>query len=467
MEMAAKTWSGDQWWVWGGGGTVWDSMSYDPELDLLYIGVGNGSPWSRGRRSPGGGDNLFLSSIVALRPNTGEYVWHFQLAPGEQWDYPATTQLILADLPIEGKARKVLVQVPKHGFVYVLDRITGKLLSAEKFTKVTWATHYDLATGRPVETPEADYSRTGATTLLYPGPLGGHNWNPMAFDPKTGIAYFGELQFPGLYAIDKKVSFRENNRRFNLAQDISAFLSNQALLTELAQNTRGSLMAWDVVNKKVAWQVEQKLPSNGGVLATAGNLVFQGASEGRLVAYAADTGKVLWEHKTHAAMPGGPISYSVKGRQYIAVGIGWGGAMASAFRDGGALAGLTNPSRIAVYALDAKGELAEPPLRPGKLEPPPMTAPMEKIMTGAVLFADHCGWCHGVGAGGVPDLDLMNAETHAAFTGIVLGGKPQNGMPPFYQQLKPDDIQAIHDFVIMRANMRKAQEAAAAGATKQ
>jgi quinohemoprotein ethanol dehydrogenase len=149
MAMAAKTWSGDQWWTWGGGGTVWDAMSYDPELDLLYIGVGNGSPWSRNKRSPGGGDNLFLSSVVALRPDSGEYVWHFQLAPGEQWDYPATAQMVLADLPVDGVRRKVLIQVPKHGFVYVLDRKTGKLLRPTKFTKVTWATGYDLKTGRP------------------------------------------------------------------------------------------------------------------------------------------------------------------------------------------------------------------------------------------------------------------------------------------------------------------------------
>lgn len=459
MAMAAKTWSGDQWWTWGGGGTVWDAMSYDPELDLLYIGVGNGSPWSRNKRSPGGGDNLFLSSVVALRPDSGEYVWHFQLAPGEQWDYPATAQLVLADLPVDGARRKVLIQVPKHGFVYVLDRKTGQLLSADKFTKVTWATGYDLMTGRPQETEEADYTRTGKPTLLYPSMLGGHNWNPIAYNPNTGLAYFGELQAGAIYAVDNNATFRGGNSRFNMAQNFPAMVGAPELQAQIERERRGSLMAWDVRAKKVAWQVEQKLPISGGTLATAGNLVFQGAADGRLVAYAADSGKVLWEITTYGSMPGGPVTYSVRGQQYVAVGIGWGGAFPGMFADGAVLAGYTNPSRIAVWRLDGQGKLPPPALRQAKVAPPPMTAPIERVMLGVTLFATHCGFCHGPGFGGKQDLDTMAPDIHENFSAVVLGGRVNAGMPSFHEQLKADDVQAIHDFLIMQATMRKAREA--------
>lgn len=461
MAMAAKTWSGDQWWTWGGGGTVWDAMSYDPELDLLYIGVGNGATWPRALRSPNGGDNLFLSSIVALKPSTGEYVWHYQLAPGEQWDYPATAQIVLADVQLGGQTRKVLMQVPKHGFVYVVDRTNGRLLSAEKFTKVTWASGYDLQTGRPIENPEADYSRSGKSTLVYPGYIGGHNWNPVAYSPRTGYLYFGELQNPGLYTLNPSATYRMRNQRYNTGQDMGGFLRHPELSAEIQKNTRGSLIAWDVAAGKVAWQVEQTFPANGGALATAGNLVFYGTAAGQLVAYAADSGQQLWAYNTHAGIPGGPISYSVKGKQYIAVGIGWGGGIASAFPDAGALKGLTNVSRIAVFALDGKATLPAPPpvaLNPG---PPALTAEgMQRIPKGAELYFQHCGYCHGDGAGGIPSLPAMTARRHEEFIGIVLGGLLQEkGMPSFAEQLTIDETLMIQDFVTLMAHQRAAQAA--------
>ena len=187
MEMALKTWKGE-WWKYGGGGTPWDGIAYDPEANLVYVGTGNGSPWARDHRSQGSGDNLYLSSIVALNADTGRYVWHYQTTPGDDWDYNAAQPMILADLTIGGTPRKVLLQAPKNGFFYVLDRLTGELLSAQPFTTVTWATHIDLKTGRPVETPEARYGAKGAR--LSPSAVGAHHWPPMAFNPTTGLVYF-------------------------------------------------------------------------------------------------------------------------------------------------------------------------------------------------------------------------------------------------------------------------------------
>ncbi|QDX80189.1 PQQ-dependent dehydrogenase, methanol/ethanol family [Denitratisoma sp. DHT3] len=459
MEMAAKTWRGDQWWTWGGGGTVWDAMSYDPELDLLYIGVGNAATWPRDLRSPGGGDNLFLSSIVALKPESGEYVWHYQLAPGEQWDYPATTQMVLADLMFQGEMRKVLVQAPKHGFVFVLDRTNGKLLSAEKFTQVNWASHYDLATGRPVENPVADYAKAEKPALQYPGPLGGHNWNPMSFNPKLGLLYFGELQMPNFYVMDRNAKYRERNRRWNTGLDMAPWVTDPSLGGEVAKHVRGSLIAWDVAAGRKAWQVEQLMPTNGGTLATAGNLVFHGTSDGRLVAYSADKGEKLWEYRTVSAIMGGPIAYRIKGRQYIATGIGWGGGHATGFPDGATAQGLKNVNRVVVFALDGKARLPAVPRLEQTIDPPPATASMEQIVRGGVLYMNHCGVCHGSGTGGVPNLDAMTPQTRREFMGIVLGGARQDkGMPAFHEQLSAEEVLAIQDFLVARANMTKAAQ---------
>ena len=184
---ALPTWKGNDWWKYGGGGTVWDSIVYDPELNLLYVGTGNGSTWNRDVRSPGGGDNLYLASILAINPDNGELVWHYQTVPGDTWDYTAVQPMMLADLNIGGRQRKVIMQAPKNGFFYVLDRATGELLSADKYVEVNWASHVDMKTGRPVEIPGADYQNKG--TYIRPGPLGGHNWQAMSFSPKTGLVY--------------------------------------------------------------------------------------------------------------------------------------------------------------------------------------------------------------------------------------------------------------------------------------
>ena len=317
MEMAAKTWKGE-WWKMGGGGTVWDGMAYDPKLDLLYIGTGNGGPWVQEIRSPGGGDNLFLSSIVALRPDTGEYVWHYQTTPGDSWDYAATAGIVLADLNIGGRARQVLMQAPKNGFFYVLDRRTGEFLSAEPFTKVTWATGVDPKTGRPVEAPNARYGTEG--TLLSPSPAGAHNWPAMSYNPVTKLAYIPALQHSTIFR--RNADFHFEPGALNQGN------GGPFTIPGMPPPAR-FLLAWDPVAQKERWR--QTMPVSG-TLTTRGNLVFAGAQDRLLRAYDAETGAELWKHE--ASRDGdfaNPITYMVNGKQYVAVFSGYKNSLLLAF----------------------------------------------------------------------------------------------------------------------------------------
>jgi PQQ-dependent dehydrogenase (methanol/ethanol family) len=314
MEMAARTWTGE-WWRIGGGGTVWDAVAFDSDADLLYIGVGNGAPWSRDHRSPGGGDNLFLASIVALRPDNGEYVWHYQTAPGDDWDYTATQPMILADLALGGRERKVLMQAPKNGFFYVIDRLTGQFISARPFAHVTWATHIDSATGRPVETPSARYGSNGA--WLAPAPSGAHNWHPMSFNPNTGLVYI-----PGQYNqqyFRVAPTFDPVPGRFNTGTGGGGGGTAPPL------PGAGFLVAWDPVRQAERWRIPMATRFNGGTLSTAGNLLFSGSSDGWLLAHNATTGEKLWEHQVGSG-PATPVTYILDGRQFVSVLAGRGDA---------------------------------------------------------------------------------------------------------------------------------------------
>jgi PQQ-dependent dehydrogenase (methanol/ethanol family) len=296
LERANATWSGDHWKTSGGGGTVWDAMAYDPGLDLLYVGVGNGSPWNHRVRSEGRGDNLFLSSIVALRPDTGEYVWHYQTTPGDTWDYTATQHIMLADLEIAGQRRAVLMQVPKNGFFYVIDRATGQLISARNIVPLTWARGVDMATGRPIENPAARFAEGPA--LVAPAPFGAHNWHPMAFSPQSGLVYIPAMDIPAMFA-NAPGDTAHRPRGWNTGVDmlLGALPNDRAQLTAIRAMVKGHLAAWDPVTQQEVWRVQHDGAWNGGVLATAGNLVFQGTADGRLVAYAADrasNGRKLW-----------------------------------------------------------------------------------------------------------------------------------------------------------------------------
>jgi quinohemoprotein ethanol dehydrogenase len=457
MEMAAKTWSGE-WWKYGGGGTAWDSIVYDPKLQLVYIGVGNGSPWTQKYRSPGGGDNLFLSSIIAVNANTGEYVWHYQETPGEQFDFTATQPMVLADLTIAGRVRQVLMQAPKNGFFYVLDRQSGELISATPFLPITWATHVDMKSGRPVEIAAARYGET--PVLLSPGPGGAHNFNPTSYSPKTGLAYFSVAQSFTTYAADANWDVSKGGT----AQSYAGF---DELRQEHAKYTdeheHAWLTAWDPVQGREVWRVPYTQDGSGGTLATAGNLVFQGTVDKTLVAYTADTGKKLWEGAAQSVPIAGPMTYEMHGVQYVAVNAGWGGGRAH-FQTNSFQKLQVAPARLVVFKLGGKATLpamAQKDLAP-PLPPPAVGLTPADIQRGGALFAANCTLCHGVAArGGIKDLRFMSAETHAQFQDIVIGGaRKQLGMAGFADKLSTADAAAIHSYLVARANEDWGQKSA-------
>ena len=448
LERAAATWSGE-WWKVGGGGTVWDSMAYDPELDLLYVGTGNGSPWSRRHRSPGGGDNLYLSSILALRPATGELVWHYQTTPGDNWDYTATQHIVLADLEIEGRTRKVLMQAPKNGFFYVLDRATGELISAKPYVKVTWAKGIDAETGRPIEAPEADYGRE--PSLIWPSPLGGHNWQPMSFHPETGLVYVPVNDMPGAHAVDPK--WRHRPMAWNTGTALEA---NLDIPDGWSAMVEGRLIAWDPVAQREVWRAPHRTAWNGGTLATAGNLVFQGTADGRFVAFRASDGELLWEAPAGTGILAAPVTYLVDGEQYVTVMAGWGGAFALAYGEAPASAGVQSIGRMLTFKLGGTAQL--PPSEPfvSTPGPPPfaVTASAEELREGGIAYHEWCAVCHGlkaVGGGVVPDLRQSSPETHARWNDIVLGGvRADQGMMSFADVLDERVAGLIQQYVVQR-----------------
>ena len=311
LEQASRTWFGD-WWRFGGGGTAWDGMSFDAEANQLYVGTGNGSPWSRGHRSQGRGDNLFLASILSLRPADGQLIWHYQVNPGEEWDYTATQNIILTDLTMDGRRRKVLMQAPKNGFFYVLDRITGELLSAQKYAAATWAIEVDLVSGRPIETTIARYGSTGA--WISPGPRGAHSWPPMSWNPQTGLAYIPGENNDGYYRTSDEFSFSE--RRHNIG--VGGPLPGTAPVRPPVDGPSGFLLAWNPTSQESVWRVPIDSPDHGGTLSTAGGLVFHAGGDGSLRAYDADTGDRLWEGEI-AVGSGTPMSFGAGGQQFIAI----------------------------------------------------------------------------------------------------------------------------------------------------
>lgn len=464
-KLARPTWTG-QWWKEGGGGTVWDAMAFDPELDLLYIGVGNGAPWNHAIRSPDGGDNLFLTSIVALRPDTGEYVWHYQTTPGETWDYTATQHMILADLQINGQTRKVIMQAPKNGFFYVLDRATGELLSAERIAEVTWAKGIDLKTGRPIENPEARFGNTGKPWTGTPGPMGAHSWQPMSFSPQTKLVYIPVNEAAFTYIHD--TSYAPRQRAFNTGTDFGAgaLPEDQAIVDQIKQAISGRLSAWDPVAQKEVWRVEYDHPWNGGVLSTAGNLVFQGNSMGQFAAFRATTGERLWSFDAQAGILAAPITYSVDGDQFVAIEVGWGGAFAMS---AGELARDTQPQRgnlprVLVFSLKGNDTLPPPPSIPERvLQPPAATASAKEVAQGKAFYHRHCSTCHGdsaVSGGVLPDLRYSAALADAKLWKSIVhdGALEARGMVSFAPDLNAQEIDTIRAYVIHRAHQTMASE---------
>lgn len=466
LAAARETWNGE-WWELGGGGTVWDAMAYDADLDLLYIGVGNGSPWNQAYRSPGGGDNLYLSSIVALRPDTGEYVWHYQTTPGETWDFTATQHIMLADLQIEGETRKVLMQAPKNGFFYVIDRETGELISANNYVSQNWTTGVDMETGRPIEVAAARYDQTGEPFVASPGAGGAHNWHPMAYHPGEGLVFIPVIEagFPYIPEADWEA---DPHRGFNVGIDqaAGALPAIPEVREASAAATLGALVAWDPVAQEERWRVQYPGPWNGGALATGGDLVFQGTAGGDIAAYSVADGSELWRFRAQTGVVAPPITYMIDGEQYVAVMAGWGGIWALA--PGGILNETSGPvqniSRLLVFKLGADGELPpEPELVRLPLDPPPFLGEESELAQANYDYGRYCGGCHGdnaVGSTVLPDLRRSAVlQSEDVWQTIVHDGAlTQRGMVGFSESMSAERIEAIRQFVIFRANQDKELE---------
>jgi quinohemoprotein ethanol dehydrogenase len=435
LEEAAKTWkNGNEWLKEGAGGTAWDAITYDPELNLIYFGTGNGIAWDRDKRSPGGGDNLYLTSILAVFADTGKVKWHYQLVPGDTWDFDACQQLVLADLKMNGKTRKVLMQAPKEGFFYVLDRETGQLISAKQYAdRVTWAKGIDMTTGRPIENPDQRYEKDMA--VVEPSAFGAHNWHPMSFSPKTGLVYIPAQNTGG--AFQKEQDFKIKEGAWNLGVDLSLF---KGLNRENAG--AGHLLAWDPVRQKPAWRVQHRFLWNGGTLATAGNLVFQGRSDMHFAAYSADKGKKLWEVPVETGIIAGPMTYMLEGVQYVSVSAGWGGAFALVAGDAALATGARPGGAVLTYALATK------------LPPVPAPPVDPQLAKGEALYHSYCAVCHGAGgiSGGlIPDLRHSSEEVKKNMPIIIKNGISGTGMAPFAKWVSDDDAKLIEKYVRARA----------------
>jgi quinohemoprotein ethanol dehydrogenase len=460
LEKAARTWTGE-WWKGGGGGTPWDAFAYDADARLLYVGTGNGAPWDRSIRSPGGGDNLFLSSIVALDVATGQLKWYYQTTPGDQWDYTAVQQITLADLTIDGKPRKLLMQAPKNGFFYVLDRLTGELLSAEPYAKVTWAKGVDLKTGRPIETKQARYTDHAVT--LFPGPGGAHNWQPMSFNPATGLVYVPAVEGSFVYA--REAGFKRQPGFWNMGVDLNArggskdfpplAASEYEAGTGPEVGVPSSLLAWDPVAGKPRWRVTHTGSTGGGTLTTAGNLVFQGLSNGLLVAYTADKGEKVWEVQLGNGILAAPSTWSLDGKQYVSVLVGWGGA--SGLYAANPTGHYKAPGRLFTFVLDGKAKL-EPVsgIERNALTVIKHQAMPEQVAHGAELFGRRCSMCHGVAAvsgGTISDLRYALPATYDAIDNIVRQGAFQQlGMPKF-DFLSEADVVDLKSYLLSRRQL--------------
>ena len=425
MEMAARTWGSSPYWQTGTGGTVWHAITFDPEMNRLYIGTGNSGPYDPQKRDPGGGDNLFLASIVALDADTGKYVWHYQVNPREAWDYKATMGMVTATLQIDGKPRKVLMQAPTNGFFYVIDRETGKLISAEKYGKVTWANHIDIDSGRPVEYPGIRYE--SGSVVLYPWTAGTHNWQAMSYSPQTGLVYIPYMQLG-----------------FRFTRNASAYAGVVATpeFTEDPQDGKGALIAWDPVAQKQRWIKWQRWMWNGGALSTAGGLVFQGENDGHVYGYDAANGRQLWKFNAGLGIIAPPVSYSWRSTQYVSILVGWAGPnpyghnlMPTGWRYN------AQPRRLLTFKLGGKAKLPKTAPYDETVHPvddPAMVLDAVQVKAGEALFVN-CIACHGGQAesAGAPGPDLRESPIPldaAAFRAVVHdGAKLQQAMPRFPQ----------------------------------
>jgi quinohemoprotein ethanol dehydrogenase len=470
LALAAKSWGPDRRGKYQNGGTVWDGLSYDPDTDLVFFGTGNAAPYLQSDRSRTRSDDLFSASIVAVRADSGRMAWYYQETPGDQWDYDAVQKFILTDLKINGKIRKTLIQASKNGFFYVLDRVTGELLSADAFTYVNWADGVDLKTGRPHLTSIADYAHKPQN--IYPSWAGGHTWNPMSYDPDTRLVYIPSIDAPNvMFSMKANGGSVQHMEGFFTSDGLIPDDTYDAAATQRLYGTlpstaslqterkgeklvREILKAWDPVARRVVWQQTTSQTNrgyDGGVLTTAGNLLFQGRGSGQLWVYAADTGKTLKVLETGSHMMAAPMTYEIDGVQYVAVQAGYGGSgIGYPIPPSSAATRYENENRILVFKLDG-GAVPTPPRRAPEPYPPPPESrtTLAQLQHGEDKFVSQCSRCHVFGLNITPDLSKLPPEVHAMFNDIVLhGALAPAGMGNFSDVLTEADANAIHAYLI-------------------
>jgi len=438
LKMAAQTWSGDALAKHGGGGHNWNEMTYDPASNQLFFGTSGAYPYRYAERSPLGGENLFLSSIVAVDADTGEYQWHYQTVDKDSWDYNATMNIVLAALTINDAERETLLIAPKNGFHYTLDRYTGELLAVGKFAKTNWATDIDLETGKPVYDPQGEYWNLseGEQAFIWPNMWGARNWTPMAFHPGHALSYIPVIDVPA------QVSNGGGAEAIVMVTEVDG-----------KPHAPGKLVALDPANGRIRWSVDRDLPFNGGLLATAGDLLFQGTASGRFEAFAAGTGERLWSVQTGSAINAAPASYSIGGVQYVLIPIGAGGGLQFQYPQMHSTEASKGPTRLLAFTIGGEAQLAaRPTAEPPLPDQPQRDASPDAVALGAAVYDAACKSCHGSNAvarfgGSVPDLRYADAATHGQWDAIVIGGSRRaGGMPGM--ELTADQSAAIRSYVL-------------------
>ncbi|MGH8112447.1 MAG: PQQ-dependent dehydrogenase, methanol/ethanol family [Rhodanobacteraceae bacterium] len=444
MAAAAKTWDPKtKYWLKGGGGTVWNTLSFDPKLDLVYFGTGNADPWGRYVRGGPEYDALYTASIVALNATTGKYVWSYQTTPSDPSDYDATQDVVLATLKIDGKDVPVIMNANKNGFFFVLDRRNGHFISANNFVPVNWATGY-TKDGKPIPT---DVIERGKAFDSIPGPLGAHNWQPMSYSPQTGLVYIPAQHIPlSLSPISDNAEAKEH---------VGGFMSSMSWNIGMQVNAVppkslpfGRLVAWNPVTQKAAWTHEYPAPWNGGLLSTAGNLVFQGTADGHVNAFNAQDGKLLWQTSLGQGAVAAPVTYSIDGKQYVSIAVGWGGVAGESFR----ATDVQAPGTVFTFVL---GGHAAPPSF-AKFQPAPLLTGVKfdpaDVPAGTRLYVENCANCHGVPGqntgGSIPNLGYVGNAVIENLDRFVFNGPfVSNGMPDFTGKLTDADVVKLKAFI--------------------
>ena len=448
MAMAAKTWGTGWYKITKGCGSAWDSMTYDKETNLVYVGIGGPSPWPLSSRAKDAGDELFTNAIVAIDASTGKYVWHYTVTPHDGWNFEAVGPIMIADLPIGGKPRRVVMSAPKNGFFYVLDAKTGKFISAKAAVPQNWAKGIDPKTGRPIFAPGARYwEKSGQTGVVWPGPLGAHSWSGIAYDPRQHLVYVPYDNIPTQVTV---------NHLYDTGAVDETFVTPGG--KDKIPERYSELVAWDPVKQEARWRVRSKSLVDGGVLHTSGGLVFQGTSDGHFNAYDDATGKLLWSYYVEGGIRSAPSSVMVDGQQYILIASGNGNSMVSSrYVSREATNPVTRAAPSLLLAFKIGGKATLPKVKPALLQKPDYPKPSASLAEeGKPLFEAYaCLVCHGrdaISAGGeIPDLRQLDAAMFDQVDTIVRGGALKALGMPHYDTMPPEHLAAIKAYIQSRA----------------